>query len=284
MFDSMKGHAASVSQTASFVTLSNLDVKKYEQEIHDASFQAYIDVFVRSALWSAFREVYVEPMLSKSMASAGTRVLDVGCGPRPLHCRGLLDYVGLDISPASLREAKRMFPDREFVAADAELLPFRDASFHRILCFGSLHHLPSPHCFLEEARRCLKIAGLYIGYEPNVRQRRLDLFAGLASNPIGRLLSRVLYPVSKEIPMDGPIHSMYEREYSLGDLRGLFKTWSIVSMRSVWILDLHSPTVFREGLAALFQKVVFRLDSVLSRFLGSRGIGHVHLLYCRRPD
>ena len=101
----------------------------------------------------------------------GKRVLDVGCGQG-----ALINYLpsfgasmfGVDISISSLRRAAAGASELGFshlvniAAADAERLPFRDAFFDAVLCFGVLHHTPDTHGGVRELWRVLKPSGIAI--------------------------------------------------------------------------------------------------------------------------
>ena len=54
-----------------------------------------------------------------------------------------------------------------FFVADADAIPFRDEVVDGVLCFGSLHHVPSPARTLAAAARVLREGGFYIGVENN---------------------------------------------------------------------------------------------------------------------
>jgi SAM-dependent methyltransferase len=95
------------------------------------------------------------------------RVLEVGCGTghftRWLTARGLR-AVGLDRSPAMLREAGRAPSGSPLLLADAERLPLRDGAVDLVLLVTTLEFLESPRLALEEsvrvAQRGLVVVGL----------------------------------------------------------------------------------------------------------------------------
>jgi SAM-dependent methyltransferase len=67
-------------------------------------------------------------------------LLDVGCGPSSWLFRLGLHPIGVDLSPAYLREYVR--EGRHGVAASADALPFRPGCFDGVWSIGLLHHLP----------------------------------------------------------------------------------------------------------------------------------------------
>jgi ubiquinone/menaquinone biosynthesis C-methylase UbiE len=93
--------------------------------------------------------------------------LDSGCGDGGV-ARLLRDRVGevtaidIDRSPEW-----RDGPGLRFLVADAERLPFEDASFDVVHSKDSLHHMASPERALAEYRRVLKPAGAALIIEAN---------------------------------------------------------------------------------------------------------------------
>ncbi len=99
----------------------------------------------------------------------GGRYLDLGCSAG-LYTRSLAarlgesgDVVGVDISPSMLKEASRrarkLGVAPSFARADAENLPFADASFTGAICGGSLNEFGDPARTLRERRRVLESGG-----------------------------------------------------------------------------------------------------------------------------
>jgi SAM-dependent methyltransferase len=99
----------------------------------------------------------------------GGRYLDLGCSAG-LYTRSLAarlgdsgDVVGIDISPSMLKEAARrtrkLGVTSSFTRADAENLPFADASFAGAVCGGSLNEFGDPARTLRERRRVLESGG-----------------------------------------------------------------------------------------------------------------------------
>jgi len=125
--------------------------------------------------WASYREFMewyrtVEPYMYETISRqswAGRRVLEVGCGQGPLsnHLPSLgATMVGIDMSDASLRRAaegrRELGHDTlDLMQADAEQLPFADASFDAVVSFGVLHHTPDTDGSIQEVRRVLKPGG-----------------------------------------------------------------------------------------------------------------------------
>lgn len=87
-------------------------------------------------------------------------VADIGCGPGNyfgrLAARGAR-AVGSDLSPGMAAEARAAgFPT---VVADAQALPFGDASFDRVMCNHVLYHVPDIRGALLEMRRIARRGG-----------------------------------------------------------------------------------------------------------------------------
>lgn len=93
-------------------------------------------------LWQApFQEQKLAPVLRHNDLSRVRRVLDVGCGPgtNAPHFRGM-DYLGLDINPEYVEQARARFGMR-FEVADVTRWQVRDEPFDFILVNSFFHHV-----------------------------------------------------------------------------------------------------------------------------------------------
>lgn len=99
----------------------------------------------------------------------GGLFLDLGCSAG-LYTRTMAerlgdagDMVGIDIAPSMLREAirqsRKAHVSPSFVRADADNLPFADASFAGVVCGGTLNELGNPARALKESCRVLEPGG-----------------------------------------------------------------------------------------------------------------------------
>ena len=95
------------------------------------------------------------------------RVLDVATGGG--HTAAALAgrcgrVVASDLTPSMLREARVLASEHRagnvvFAAADAEALPFRDASFDRVTCRIAPHHFPDVRAAMSEMVRVTRPGG-----------------------------------------------------------------------------------------------------------------------------
>jgi len=95
-------------------------------------------------------------------------LLDIGCAAgaefEPLLARGF-QIVGFDYAPEMIRLAQQRFGAARGVylcRADAESLPFPDASFDHVVCLGVFEYLSTYDRGLQEIRRVLRPGGLAI--------------------------------------------------------------------------------------------------------------------------
>lgn len=106
----------------------------------------------------------IEPLLDALEVAAGTRLLDVACGPGWLAGaaaeRGA-SVVGVDLAAAMLGEAARRNPAVEFRLGDAQSLPLRDAEFDAVAMNFGLLHLGRPEAAIAEAFRVLRSSGRF---------------------------------------------------------------------------------------------------------------------------
>lgn len=124
-------------------------------------------------------------------------VLDVGCGAghwgRALlpHLPADARMVGVDREPKFFElAAAKADPDRsQFVAGEAERLPFEDASFDLVTCQLVLIHVRDPAVAIKEMKRVLRPGGLVLVAEPDNRAGNLALLGGEPRVPDDDLLA-----------------------------------------------------------------------------------------------
>lgn len=95
--------------------------------------------YEREFVPAAFQES-ARSLAAAAEVGGGHRVLDVACGTGAVarECAGRVGaagaVTGLDISQEMLTVARRSAPGIQWVRGEAASLPFRDDSFHRVLC------------------------------------------------------------------------------------------------------------------------------------------------------
>jgi len=131
-------------------------------------------------------------------------LLDIGCAAgaefQPLLARGF-QIVGLDYSSEMLRLAKQRFGTSDggsqsvhLCRADAEALPFPDASFDHVVCLGVFEYLSTYDRCLDEIHRVLRPGGLAIISLPTcVSLDRLSYnLLHMTAVPLGRAIKRLM--------------------------------------------------------------------------------------------
>lgn len=156
-------------------------------------------------------------LLACVCATAGARVLEVGCGEGGnlinLFGSGAAMprvVVGLDLSPRKLVFARGQSVPGAFVCGDATNLPFRTGTFDVVLCRDLLHHLQDPEPALKELGRVAGPRGVVWVVEPNGRNPLIRLFALARRHERGQLRNSVA---------------------SLTKLVGRHFAWSVVEVR-----------------------------------------------------
>ncbi len=96
----------------------------------------------------------------------GQRVLEIGCGLGTdgiNFARAGADYTGIDLTEASIELVSQRFAQEgqkaELRVADAEALPFEEASFDLVYSHGVLHHTPDMQQAIKEVHRVLRPGG-----------------------------------------------------------------------------------------------------------------------------
>ena len=101
----------------------------------------------------------------------GSRVLEVGCGAGAttrsmIGARPDLVIHGCDLSRTAIRTAQAFSGGIPYVVASATALPYQDASFHAVVFYDVLEHIPDADRSLEEIFRVLRPGGLLAATVP----------------------------------------------------------------------------------------------------------------------
>jgi ubiquinone/menaquinone biosynthesis C-methylase UbiE len=121
-------------------------------------------------------------------------LLDVGCGggQSAIRLKQLYPYLqltGIDLSPDQIARARQRAQDKrlviEFETADAQALPYPDASFDIVYSFGSAKHWPEPLKGFGECWRVLKPGGelLIADATSDATREQVENFYAIAGFP-----------------------------------------------------------------------------------------------------
>lgn len=129
----------------------------FERDNWQRAAHHYVDGFARLSVHT------VDPLLSAVGAGAGTRLLDVGCGPGVLSAvavaRGC-DVSGVDVTEEMVAIARTAVPAGSFFQADVQSgLPFPDDSFDAVAGNMVVHHFGRPELALSALVRVLAVGG-----------------------------------------------------------------------------------------------------------------------------
>lgn len=133
-------------------------IRQFEHAGWERAASAYAETFAHAS------GAYIEALLDRAVVGAGTRVLDVACGPglaTIAAARRGAAASGYDFSTAMLREARTAHPDLSFDQGDAEALPYADGTFDAVVSNFGMHHFPHPDRAAAEARRVLRPGGVF---------------------------------------------------------------------------------------------------------------------------
>jgi demethylmenaquinone methyltransferase/2-methoxy-6-polyprenyl-1,4-benzoquinol methylase len=173
---------------------------------------------------------------------AGERVLDVATGTGMVaaeilrRCHGCT-IVAVDQSEEMLAGARARFPALEgrvqLVRAEAEALPFADASFDALTVTYLLRYVDDPRATVAELARVLRpggrIASLDFGVPPWPPARAAwRIYTGLLLPALGRLASRAWYEVGRFL---GPSIRGFYAQHPLPAIVGYFEDAGLHEVR-----------------------------------------------------
>ena len=160
-------------------------------------------------------EPYAADLVRRLRVPPAGRALEVACGTGVLtaRLRAALPpgatLVATDLNEPMIehaRAARRLAAGVEWRVADAQALPFPDASFDAVVCQFGLMFVPDKAQALREARRVLVPGGTLA----------FNVWAAFEENPLGRIAHEV---ISAFFPTDPP--TFYMVPFSMDDEPGL---------------------------------------------------------------
>ncbi len=147
-------------------------MSKKHNETVQRQFTKTADAFAKFAVRDS-PEVLAEKV-EFAKPQAHELVLDVACGPGAfvLAAAPRVAYAtGIDLTPEMLRQARQFQAEKQianavFACADADRIPFPDASFDLVTCQHAFHHITKPEAVLAEMIRVTKPEGRLLILDP----------------------------------------------------------------------------------------------------------------------
>jgi SAM-dependent methyltransferase len=180
--------------------------------------------------------IYEQVAAQARAATDGTVALDLGCGSgtqsQCLMERGFsvvsadLSFQATKIARLTTQGAGRMFG---VLNADAEFLPFRDASVDACICSLLLHHFATLEPIAAELRRVVRPGGVVIATDANAH----NPFVWLFFNVVHRLHPLSWMTTNQRALWRGEIERTFSR-YGFGEFR--FSSFS-TALRRDWLGD-----------------------------------------------
>ena len=137
---------------------------KSGQDIYD---DFYADIYDYLVFNNMKDEYEVGEIMNKTSASSQSKILDIGCGTGH-HVASLsgrsVDIIGIDISPAMIKKAKKNYPDYKFEVKDATNGQiFAPDTFTHILCmYFTVYYIQNKAQFFENCYNWLMPGGYFI--------------------------------------------------------------------------------------------------------------------------
>lgn len=182
--------------------------------------------------------------------SAGTTLLDVGCGIGGSSRILAKDYgfkvTGVTISPQQVKRAQELTPsgvDAEFQVDDAMNLSFPDASFDVVWSVEAGPHMPDKAVFAQELLRVLKPGGILVVADWNQRDDRLIPLNFWEKPVMQQLLDQWSHPAFSSI--EGFSELLAETGWVEGEV--ITDDWTQATLPS-WIDSIWQGIVKPKGL------------------------------------
>lgn len=149
--------------------------------------------------------------------------------------------IGLDLSATMLAAARQGVPASPLVQGQAELLPFRDDSFDRVVCVNALHHFADKTRFLRDVRRVLGPSGgfMCVGLDPHTGRDRWWVYDYF---PETRVLDQERYPSGDGLRAEMAGAGFAGRETR--EVEHIVDTMSVESARTRGYLDRSFTSQF----------------------------------------
>lgn len=211
-------------------------------------------------------EIWIQQVVEMGGLARGHRLLDVGCGTgrfaAPLRSRGI-SVVGLDASPAMLRQARAKEARLGLVRGLAQALPFRPGAFQTALAAYVIQHLEDLRGTLAEMARVAKsVLVLTAEIRPDSRDILYEAFPSVLSIDAKR------FPSPEALAGTMEMVGLRRVEVRKANLPGrLTPSEFLEAVRSRYIstLTLISEAEFQAGLTFLERELPKRFPHRMGR-------------------
>lgn len=147
-----------------------------------AQYGAVGDAYVRSVGHATGSDL--QRMVELAQPQPTDRLLDIATGGghvARVFAPLVAEVVASDLTPEILGHAERSFAEHgltnvTIAVADAEHVPFEDASFSLVTCRIAPHHFPNPERFVAEAARVLRPGGRFVLIDSTVSDGEAGVF------------------------------------------------------------------------------------------------------------
>lgn len=162
-------------------------------------FAPWYDLIVRPAFAEARRR-----NLARLPATAARVLLSgIGTGLDAPHLPPGPFYVGIDLTAAMLKRARRRAPSIGLVQGSAQQLPFGDGTFDHTVLHLILAVVPDAVAALRESARVTQAGGLILVYDKFLRRGQRAPLRRLISPLLGRIAThtdRIFEDILAEVP------------------------------------------------------------------------------------
>lgn len=150
---------------------------KAERDYHDRTAREYVEKYCKARQHQIPEELF----LFRHLPHEGRPlIVDVGCGPSIFIAEKVKKlgisplYVGIDISEALIKIAKRNLPEGMFIIADGSEIPLKESVADYVISLGGLHHIPDIENTIINLIKILKPGGYLLIREPSPEAFRED--------------------------------------------------------------------------------------------------------------